>query len=231
MKHWKSSLLQPQSNHSKYYSCPADHLFFIHQYLQLFTELIFTRYLPTCGASLDLPKSKHCNQFFDHLSRNVAFKQVLLKTLCPTNRALIEKQYFNKAKARFEFEAATRSKLLSFKLFFCLRRSSGSFRRRRIFFHAMGDREFRDHEKKLRRTPKKNSSEEDSTRSVSVTSTTTSTTNDAETSSSYLPPGKMDDPYSHPVYRDISCINGQINRMNLFEVRHESQVIGGSRSY
>ena len=67
----------------------------------------------------------------------------------------------------------------------------------------MGDREFRDFEKNLRRTPKKSSEEDSSSDSQSVSS---------------HPPTKMEDPYSHPVYNAISYINGQINRMDLFQV-------------
>ena len=69
----------------------------------------------------------------------------------------------------------------------------------------MGDREFRDIERKLKRTPKK----EDST-SEDVTQEKRNPANH--------PPGKMTDPYSHPVYNEISYINGQINRMDLFQV-------------
>ncbi len=69
----------------------------------------------------------------------------------------------------------------------------------------MGDREFRDIERKLKRTPKK----EDSTSEVVAREKQNSTNH---------PPSKMTDPYSHPVYNEISYINGQINRMDLFQV-------------
>jgi hypothetical protein len=61
----------------------------------------------------------------------------------------------------------------------------------------MGDREFRDLEKNLKRTPKKDSFDETSVNQ---------------------PPTKMDDPFSHPVYNTISYMNGQINRMDLYQV-------------
>ena len=69
----------------------------------------------------------------------------------------------------------------------------------------MGDREFRDFEKNLRRTPKKTEAAEEES----------GTDNQLVTSH---PPTKMEDPYSHPVYNAISYINGQINRMDLFQV-------------
>ena len=72
----------------------------------------------------------------------------------------------------------------------------------------MGDREFRDFEKNLRRTPKKTAEDERRDHTDHKQQQVTSD-----------PPTKMDDPFSHPVYNAISYINGQINRMDLFQVR------------
>ena len=79
--------------------------------------------------------------------------------------------------------------------------------------YTMGDREFRDQEKKLKRTPQKifdrNSSK------INEKSSQHSDSGDFNRGHSTA---KMDDQYNHPVYNTISYINGQINRMDIYNV-------------
>lgn len=74
----------------------------------------------------------------------------------------------------------------------------------------MGDKESRDYEKNLRRTPKKSQSETDP---------------EPETIPKQ-PAAKMSDPYGHPVYNEISYINGQINRMDVSQMRNRCKEVG-----